>query len=134
MSSLKVQHKIPAGPAIFYILGSLILLPWTIYLDQSLPTRHLYKHWDIAWVGLDIGLIISLFFTGVLAYKKSLSVVFAAIIASSLLIVDAWFDVLGAHQGKELVQAVAAAICLEIPLAIITFYLAYRVLHKAYEH
>lgn len=130
----KVNHKIPAGAAIFYILGSLIIIPWTIYLDQSLPTRHLYKHWDIAWVGLDIGLLASLLLTGILAYMKSLWVAIAAASTGSLLLVDAWFDVMGAHSGSELDQAVFAAILLELPLAAISFNLANNVLRKAYEH
>lgn len=108
-------------------------MPWTIYLDQNLPTRHLFRHWDVAWVGLDIGLIISLLATGILTYRKSLWVVIAAVATSSLLIVDAWFDVMGAHPGRELHQAILAAALLELPLAAISFRLAYKVLRKAYE-
>ena len=129
----KVQHKITTSQAAFYIIGSLVLLPWTIYLDQSLPTHHLYKHWDIAWVGLDVGLIVSLLMTGILSYRKSLWVVFAAVFAGSLLLVDAWFDVMGAHAGTEMLQSVGAALFLELPLAALTLHLAYRVLRKAYE-
>jgi hypothetical protein len=133
MKNLKVRIEVPAWAAVLYILGSIIVLPWTIYLDQSLPTRHLFRHWDIAWVGLDIGLLISLLATGILAYRKSLWVAFASVMTGTFLIIDAWFDVMGAHPGRELAQAVLAAILLELPLAALSFRLAYHTLHRAYE-
>jgi|SRR5579884_718656 len=132
MDSPKIHHNIPAWAAILYILGSIVILPWTIFLDQSLPAHHLFRHWDIAWVGLDIGLIVSLLSTGVLAYRESLWVVFAAVSTGSLLIVDAWFDVMGAHAGRELIEACIAAALLELPLAAMSFRLASNVLRKAY--
>ena len=32
------------------------LLPWTLYLTYSLPSRHVTQHYDLAWVGFDIAL------------------------------------------------------------------------------
>jgi hypothetical protein len=133
MEDRKVHIKIPAWAAALYILGSIVILPWTIYLDQSLPTHHLFRHWDIAWVGLDVGLMASLLLTGILALRKSLWVALAAMASSSLLIVDAWFDVMGAHPGRELVGAISAALLLELPLAALSFHLAYHSLKKAYD-
>jgi len=133
MDSPKVHIKIPAWATVLYILSSVVVLPWTIYLDQSLPTRHLFRHWDIAWVGLDVSLIISLLITGLLAFRKSLWVVLAAMATGSLLLVDAWFDVMGAHPGRELTEAVLAALLLELPLVALSFHLAYHTLKKAYE-
>lgn len=132
MNSPKLQLKIPNWAATLYILGSVVVLPWTFYLDQNLPTHHLFRHWDVAWVGLDICLIISLFLTGILAFRKSLRVILAFTSTASFLLVDAWFDVMGAHPGRELTKAIFAAVLLELPLAVLSFCLAYKTLQKAF--
>src|SRR5216684_2941450 len=108
MNDIKLHINIPRWAAVLYVLGSLLVLPWTVYLDQNLPTHHLFRHWDIAWVGLDIGLVISLLLTGILAFRKSLWVVLAATVTSSFLLVDAWFDVMGSRPGRELGEALTA--------------------------
>ena len=40
------------------LLGSvaLFLVPWTLWLTYSLPTRHVAHHWRLAWVGFDVAL------------------------------------------------------------------------------
>lgn len=128
----KIKFNIPTWAGVLYILGSMALVPWTVFLDFSLRSRHLFRHWDIAWVGLDVGLIISLLLTGLLAYRKSLWVVMAATLTGGFLLVDAWFDVLGAHSNSELFIAVIAAVFIELPLAMISLYLAHKTLRKAY--
>ena len=42
-----------AGPA--FALCSLIMLPWTVYLAYSLPTRQVSADYDIAWAGWPTG-------------------------------------------------------------------------------
>jgi hypothetical protein len=41
-----------AGPA--FALSSLILLPWTVYLGYSLPSRQVSADYDVAWAGLTL--------------------------------------------------------------------------------
>lgn len=132
MTSPKVRLHVPAWAAAFYMAASLALVPWTIYLNNTLRTRHVFRHWDVAWIGLDVGLIACLLLTGVTAYRKSIYTVMAATLTGGILIVDAWFDVLGARPGAELTQAVLAAAVLELPLAIASFRLAYVTLTKAF--
>jgi len=127
----KVRFTVSAWKALLYIIGAIVIIPWTIYLSQSLPTRHTFRNWDVAWVGLDVVLVLSLLVTGILAYIKSLYTAIAASTTGSLLVIDAWFDVTGAHKGWELHEAISAAILLEIPLACLSFHLASTVLHKA---
>jgi len=133
MNDPKIGIRIPVWTAVLYIAGSLVILPWTIYLGQSLPAHHIFRHWDIAWVGLDAGLLLSLLITGIMVIRRSLWVVLTSVAAGSLLVVDAWFDVMGAHHGHELIQAIFAALLLELPLAGLSFRLAYSTLQKAYE-
>ena len=51
-----------AGPAC--ALFSLILLPWTVYLGYSLPSRQVSADYDIAWAGFDVILLVALASTG----------------------------------------------------------------------
>jgi len=113
-----------------YPVVAFLLIPWTVYLSITLPTRHVARHWDLIWVGFDICLLLSLLFTGILAYRKSKWVIIAASSAGTLLLVDAWFDVLTARNGSPLRSSLLFAIFAEIPLAIITYSIAYRVIAK----
>src|ERR1035437_5594940 len=128
MEKFIVRLRVTSRTAIFYIAGSIFILPWTIYLGQTLPTRHVFLHWDVAWVGLDILLICSLLLTGILTYRKSLWVILSAMATGSFLLVDAWFDITGEHLGRLFNEALLAAIFIEIPLAFVSYRLAYKTL------
>jgi hypothetical protein len=116
--------RIPSWTVRLYILLAVVLLPWTIYLGLTLPSHHLSAHWDISWTGLDIGLIISLVATAALAYFRSILVVIAAATTGSLLLVDAWFDVMSERRASDFHQALVLAFAFELPLAILSYYLA----------
>ena len=126
----RIRLKIPAWAASLYIGASAALVPWTFYLNNTLHSHHVFRHWDVAWVGFDVALIALLLLTGVSAYKKSPYVIITAALTGGLLLMDVWFDVLSAHAGRELAQAVSAAIFLELPMAIASFRLAYTSLKK----
>jgi len=113
-----------------YSLLALILIPWTINLAYSLPTRTLARHWDIAWVGLDIFLISSLVANVIFAVYRSKFLVVSLITTSTLLMLDAWFDVMSAKAGKPLVLAITEALIFELPLAIISFSVALGLISK----
>ena len=130
----KVSINIPTWAATLYIIISIGLIPWTIYLGYDLPTRHLTKNWDITWVGLDVALIIGLLVTGILAKLKSIYVVIAATITGALFATDAWFDILGYRLGSfSFSKALFMAVFGEIPVAIMSFSLAIHVLRKLHK-
>ena len=58
-----------AGPA--FILFSIVLVPWTIYLGFNLPDRQESSHYNIAWVGFDVMLLVVLAATGFFALRRS---------------------------------------------------------------
>jgi hypothetical protein len=125
---LKAKVKLPSSISTVFTVFALILVPWTIYLAYTLPTRHIEKHWDVAWVGLDIAIIFLLLITGILATLKSQFVIISLVATSSFLIVDAWFDIISSPPGGELFQSVFLAVCVEIPLAFICLVLAYHII------
>jgi len=115
--------------AIYGTLAS-VTIPWALYLAIKLPQNHLSTHWDLAWVGFDIGLSLALAATAWLALRKSKLLIMAATITATLLVVDAWFDIITAHSGTQLDQSITLALFAELPLAFITYRLAYIILAK----
>ena len=124
----KIMLSVPSWPASVYIILSVILLPWTIYLGATLPVHHLSTHWDVSWAGLDVGLVVTMLATGTLAYVKSRWIAITSSTVGSLLLVDAWFDVISQRPGLQLHEAIFLAIFIELPLAFMSYYIAYEVL------
>ena len=125
-----IKLYVPKWVSVLFTLAAVLLVPWIIYLSGSLPVRHIEKHWDVAWVGLDMAIMILLLLTGFLASIKSRLVLLSLITTSSFLLVDAWFDVVTSRAGAEFYQAIILALVLEIPLAIIGYVLAYKTINK----
>ena len=111
------------GPA--FALFSLILLPWTIYLAYSLPSRQVSSHYDIAWAGFDVLLLAMLASTGYFALRRSRYLATFAAATATLLVVDAWFDVMASPPSK-LLESAALAVLIELPLALVCVWLSYH--------
>src|SRR5579864_82456 len=119
--SKRVYPAIPHWVAILYGLLAVITVPWTVFLGITLPTHHLSHHWDVSWVGLDLTIVAMLLLNALFSYRESKWLVMSATATSTLLITDAWFDVMSEHSGHPLTEAIILAILVEIPLAILTF-------------
>ena len=115
-----------AGPA--FVLFSVIMVPWTIYLGYSLPSRRLSPHYDIAWAGFDVMLLVVLAATGYFALRRSPYLAVAAAVTATMLVVDAWFDIMTSPRS-EVLQAIALAILIELPLAALCAWLSYHSEH-----
>ena len=110
-----------AGP--LFALFSLILLPWTIYLGESLPSRQLSPNYDTAWSGFDGILMVALACTAYFALRRSRYLSTAATATATLLVVDAWFDVLTTPSGQQAESILLAAV-IELPLAAVCMWLS----------
>lgn len=115
-----------AGPA--FVLFSVILLPWSIYLGFSLPSRQLSPHYDIAWVGFDVFLMAALASTGYFALRRSAFLAITAAATATLLVVDAWFDIMTSPR-RQLPEAIILAVFIELPLAALCAWLSYHTQH-----
>ncbi len=111
-----------------YSLSALVLMPWIVYLSQSLPSREIAGNWDKAWVGFDLGILLLIVLTAILAYRRSARLAPVASSLATILIVDAWFDVMTARPGIQQVQALVFAMLIEVPMALITFTLVHQAL------
>jgi hypothetical protein len=103
------------------------LLPWIGYLSATLPSKHLAHHWQVAWIGLDVAEVAALVATLFALLRNSPAVTVLASIAGTLLVCDAWFDVLTAQPGSDLAWALAFALLAELPLAALCFWIAFEV-------
>jgi hypothetical protein len=118
--------KLPRWLVPLLTLVAIGLLPWTLWLTYSLPSRHVTDHYDLAWVGFDIGLLVAVSTTAVLAVRSSQWLVPAAATTGTMLLCDAWFDVLTSNPGERL-EAVLEAAFAELPLAAICWFIVFNV-------
>ena len=115
----------PRWLAPLMIVVALALGPWTLYLTYSLPSRHLTTHYDLAWVGFDVALAAAFATTGWCAYRATKWLVPAAAVTGTMLLCDAWFDVITSTDGGEKVEAVLLACFAELPLAALCGYIVW---------
>ncbi len=92
------------------------LVPWTLWLTFSLPGRRVSVHYDLAWVGFDVGLFVAFAATGWSIVRSSKWLVPLAAATGAMLLCDVWFDVVTAGPN-DIGEAVAEALLAEIPLA-----------------
>jgi hypothetical protein len=107
-----------------FALGALVLVPWVALLVATLPSAHRAEHWDIAWAGFDVGLALMFLAVAVAAWLRSPWLESAAAAAATLLVVDAWFDVLTSSTGTEYFVSIGEAALVELPLAVLCLLLA----------
>jgi hypothetical protein len=103
---------------------ALFLVPWTVFITASLPSEHHTPHWALAWGGFDVALVLGAATTAWACARRPDWLPLPASITGTLLICDAWFDVLTAQPGGELREAVLSAVLAELPLAALCFWMA----------
>ena len=118
LPSERTINRIRKWRTALILLGSLALIPWTVYLAVTLPNHYVARNWVATWVGFDILLLTALLMTAIAGWKRRVMVFPTAVVAGVLLLCDAWFDVL-TSQRNDLLQAVLSAALLEVPLALI---------------
>jgi hypothetical protein len=100
------------------------IVPWIGYLAVTLPHRATAVHYRTVWVGFDVGLVCVLAVTAYYAWRGRPRVALPATAAATMLVVDAWFDVLTTPHGAGLVVALVLAGVAELPLAGICLWIA----------
>jgi hypothetical protein len=111
------------------------IIPWIVYLAMTLPARQRAVDYDIAWVGYDAAMCAVL---GALAYcalRRRPATGAIAAVAATMLVIDAWFDIVTTEDRARLTLAIISAACAEIPLAIVCGWVAInaeRVRMRAY--
>jgi hypothetical protein len=110
-----------AGP--LFALLSVLFIPWIAFIAFALPSRQLSPNYDLAWAGFDVMVLIALASTAYFALRRSRYLTTAATSAGTMLIVDAWFDVLTSRRSDRMVAAIFA-VAIELPLASVCWWLS----------
>lgn len=100
------------------VIGALLLIPWTIYLNDSLPVKITSRGWRLAWVGYDVGLTLVFALSAWLVLLRRQLAVILLTIAATLLAVDAWFDVTLSWSTNEQGSSLITAVLVEVPIAL----------------
>ncbi|WP_233224010.1 hypothetical protein [Amycolatopsis sp. CA-128772] len=98
---------------LFWAAG-LALLPWIAVLGVTLPDVVAARHWRLAWTGFDAAEAVGLLATAWLHGRGEPRTPFAATATATLLLADAWFDVVTAGDGVVFSLLMAG---LGVPLA-----------------
>lgn len=114
--------------------SAVVLVPWIVYLGATLEGTHRTEHWNLAWVGFDIVLFLALATTALCAWRGRQAVVPLAIVSATLLVVDAWFDVVLDWGTPDATWSVLSAVLAELPLAALLVLGANRVIHVLVGH
>jgi len=110
---------------VFGAIG-IALLPWALWLSESLKPEHTTDRWDIAWSGFDTGLAVLFLATAVAAYRRSAWVGALSAALGTLLVTDAWFDIVLESHAAERRNAILLALVAELPAAAFCFWIAFR--------
>ena len=109
--------------------GTVVMVPWTIYLALSLPRDYVANNWDAVWVGFDTLEIVLLLSTAVLGYLRRQLVMLTAFALGLILLCDAWFDVLTSNDVDRTVSMLTLFI--EVPLGLLLIAVALQLLRLA---
>lgn len=111
--------------AVAFAAVGVVLVPWMVVLAVGLPDHLRVRNWATAWVGLDVFLLVAIVLTAWLAYRRDLRYGLTAAATGAICVVDAWFDV-ATSDGRERWIALALAVLVELPFAVVCGWLALR--------
>jgi len=109
-----------------FFVAAAVAAPWTVYLALTLPRHYTAHHYWLGWFGFDVALLIVLAVTGRALLHDDGSASRYAAVAATMLVVDAWFDVLNSATRTEQLIALAMALLVELPLAYVCWRIARR--------
>ena len=113
------------------LVGVVVMIPYSIFLSFRLPVRFNAHNWDVAWVGFDSALIVVLAATAWAAWNRRQVLAATSIIAGTMLVCDAWFDVTTSLGTRDQLSSILSGILLNIPLALFFFALARRIMLRS---
>jgi hypothetical protein len=108
------------------LIAGLGMIPWVLVLACTLPSATRAAHWAAAWAGLDGLEAVGLITTGVALIRRYSWLCLPAAVTSTLLLVDAWFDIATSAPGPAATAAIAMAVFPELPMAGLCAVLAIR--------
>lgn len=122
----QIPRRAPSWLGRGILLAGLGMIPWAFILAATLPSTTRAEHWPAAWAGLDGMEAAALITTGVALIRRHRWLCLPAAITSTLLLIDAWFDIATSAPGSAVMVAIGTAIFPELPMAGLCAVLAVR--------
>jgi hypothetical protein len=121
---------LPRWVMIFFIAAAIVLIPWIVLLFGDTSTQFgVAKHSQLVWGGFDCFLVLGFAVTAYRIATHSPRGAITAAATGTMLLVDAWFDILTARRPTAQLTAILMAVFAEIPCAMICFFVARRIVH-----
>jgi hypothetical protein len=120
----RISVAITLGSAVF-------LVPWTMWLAWTLPLTEKTRAWSFAWVGFDVLMALVMFATAWLGFKRRQLALIGLIVSSTMLFLDAWFDVTFSWDTPGQWGSVLSASLLEVPLGILLMGSAIMIMRRS---
>lgn len=109
----------PRWVGAFLAVCAVLFVPYILALTFTVPVRD-----RAAWVGLDVMELLAIALTAWFAWSRSTWVVISSSVAATLVVTDAWFDIVTSHSGMRRVLAIVEAVVLELPFAAFCLWIA----------
>ena len=113
---------------LFSIIACTVLVGWIVVLVLTLGRNYTATHWRLAWVGFDVVLLAAFAATGWAFWRGRQIVIACLLVTATLLCCDAWFDVILDLGSSGVWVSIASAVIVEIPLALVMFNAARRLI------
>ncbi len=113
---------------VFIVAGCIVLAAWIGVLAVTLPRFYHTGTWRGAWVGFDVALLAAFAATGWTAWRRRQLLIISLVVLASLLLCDAWFDVVLDVRTPGFVASLLSALLVELPLAMLAISMARRLL------
>jgi hypothetical protein len=108
--------------------GCILLAAWIGYLVVTLPSFYRAGSWRGAWVGFDIAELAAFAVTGWAAWRRRQILIICLIVLATLLLCDAWFDVVLDARTAGFLGSLLSALLVEVPIAVLAVFVARRLL------
>ena len=113
-------------------LGAAVLLvPWITWLAYSLPITEKTQAWSLAWVGFDCILAVVLLSTAWLGHKRRQIALVGLVMAGSMMLMDAWFDITLSWGTRGFGGAVLSGILVEMPVGLLLITSALLIMRRS---
>ncbi|AEV85846.2 hypothetical protein ACPL_4957 [Actinoplanes sp. SE50/110] len=121
---------------VLLIIGAaaVVLVPWSVYLADTLPDRYATGQWRATWVGFDLALAACLAISLRLGLRRRPAAVPVLSATAALLFCDAWFDISLDWASSDLAVSVVLALLVEVPFGILLLVWARRLISGGMRH
>lgn len=120
------KRLLPRWVVTFFVGGAIILIPWIVLMFTVPQVVNVSRRWELVWGGFDCFLVLGFAVTAFRLITRSPRGAVTAAMTGTMLLIDAWFDVLTTHRGGQIIS-ILMAVFAEIPCALICFYVSRRI-------